>query len=1050
VTCSDCWPFAPPRTCARLVYLYIGQLRGMLEPERPRRSPAELVQRVHGGYRLELGADQLDLVEWDELSTRAAQARRRGDVETARELYGRALECWRGPVLADAGVGVRRHPLALGISQRRVAAALVYADLALEAGPDEHILDRLRPVAAEEPLHEGLAVRLMLALAGRGEQAAALTLFEDIRARLADELGIEPGTELQDAHLRVLRHQLPTAPATATVVAGGSAPVPAQLPAAVTAFTGRTAYLEQLDDLLPQAGADQVPAVVISAIAGTAGVGKTALAVHWAHRARTRFVDGQLYVNLRGYAPTPPLRPIEALARFLHALGMPAEQVPTDVDEAAALYRSLLADRRVLVVLDNAHSPDQVRPLLPGNPHCMVVVTSRDQLAGLVAREGALRLSLDVLTPDEAHSLLGRVLGADRVRAEPDATAELARLCAYLPLALRTAAANLLGRPQDTMAAHAARLRAGNRLAALAVEGDEQAAVRAAFDLSYAGLPAQARRLFRLLGLVPGPDITADAAAALADTTPDHAEPLLKLVASAHLIDEHAPGRFAFHDLLRLYAVDRVTADDSEPDRQAARHRLLDYYLRTADAAARVLYPDKLRLPVPTAAGTRAAAFADHTRASEWLDVERTNLAAAVNDAAEHGPHPVAWLLADALRGYYYLRRYTVEWLTTAEAGLASAEADGEVQAQAAGHLSIGTLHDCQSRHPQAIEHYTRALALARQAGWRDGEAATLGNFGMVYETLGQLERAAEHHARALTVYQQTGRLAGQATTHNNLGSVLSELGQLEQAADHCDRALDLYRQIGSRGGEARTLAVLGEVHRWLGRFDLALEHLPQALTLTREVGDRAFEALVLGYLAAVHRDAGRLGRALDLARPAPALARDADERSFEADAYATLATIHHRLGEHRKALEHHRKAVRLGRDSSPYSEASGRIGLATVHAHLGQPEHARTEAEQALALTRRNGYRVLEGQALTALAMTENAQNQPDRAAEHAHQALAVHRQTGNRLGEARTHLLLGRVFDRTGRPDAAEERRRRALAMFTEIGAPEADEVRILIRNP
>jgi hypothetical protein len=391
------------------------------------------------------------------------------------------------------------------------------------------------------------------------------------------------------------------------------------LPADVTAFTGRRRQLEALDGLL-ESGADTT-AVVISAIAGTAGVGKTGLAVHWAHRVRDRFPDGQLYVNLRGYAPTPPASPLEALAGVLRALGVAAEQVPVETEQAAGLYRTLLADKRMLVLLDNARDPDQVRPLLPGGPGSLVVVTSRHRLSGLVVKEGACRLTLDVLTPEEANQLLARLLGETRVHAEPAAAAELARACAHLPLALRIAAATLADRPQLSIAGYVAELGQGDRLGALAVDGDEQAAVRAAFDLSYAALAPGARRLFRLLGLVPGPEVTADAAAALTGTLPERAARLLDRLAAAHLIDQDTAGRFAFHDLLRLYAAERARHEDTGEERKAATRRLLDWYLHTVDAAARMLYPDKLRLPLPLAEAPRPATpFADHRGALAWCE----------------------------------------------------------------------------------------------------------------------------------------------------------------------------------------------------------------------------------------------------------------------------------------------------------------------------------------------------------------------------------------------------------------------------------------------
>ena len=435
------WGDNPPESCHNLVHTYVSRLRKLIGATAP-------IAALRGGYPLTVDADQVDLSRFDELTARAERARARDPHEAVR-LLEEALSWWRGPVLADLPAGVRQHPVATRVAARRLSAMLDYADLTIELDlASANLVEQLRMLAREEPLHEGLHARLMLALAGSGQQAAALGMFTEIRRRLDDELGVEPGPEIKAAHLRIIRHSRTPDPEARSV--------PAQLPADVAGFAGRVDSLEQLDRLVR--GAERNTAVVISAIAGTAGVGKTALAVHWAHRVRNRFPDGQLYINLRGYAPGSPVGPLEALTRFLRALGVPAERVPVDEEEAANLYRSRLADRAVLIVLDNAASAEQVRPLLPGSPGCLVVVTSRDRLTGLVAKEGAHRLSLDVLDQRDAHKLCASMLGADRVDAEPRAVAELGRMCAYLPLALRIAAANLITTPGKQIAGYVAKI----------------------------------------------------------------------------------------------------------------------------------------------------------------------------------------------------------------------------------------------------------------------------------------------------------------------------------------------------------------------------------------------------------------------------------------------------------------------------------------------------------------------------------------------------------------------------------------------------------------
>ena len=838
-------------------------------------------------------------------------------------------------------------------------------------------------------------------------------------------------------------------PAPDTIGEPARRPAPAQLPPDVTGFTGRADQLRELDMLLDR-GDEQPTAVVITAIAGTAGVGKTALAVRWAHRARARFPDGQLYVNLRGYAPTPPLRPIEALAQFLHALGVGAEEVPADEAEAAAMYRTLLADKRLLVVLDNARHADQVRPLLPASPGCLVLVSSRDRLLGLVARDGARRLTLDVLSPAEARELLARILGPDRVAAEAAATAELARMCGLLPLALRIAAANLLDQPGRGTADYLVELTETSRLAGLAVDGDPEAAVRAAFDTSYAVLDPDDRRMFRLLGLVPCPEVTAPAAAALAAVPLRRAAQLLDRLAGAHLLEPRATGRFGFHDLLRLYARQRAQEEDEAGARQAALGRLLDWYLQVADAAARLLYPEKTRLPLPPLdLQPPQVGFADRAHALAWLDAERPNLVAAVQHAAAHGPRPAAWLIADTLRGYFVLARFPTEWAAVARAGLAAAEADDQPRAQAAAHLSLADLGVVQSRNEQATKDYLRALPLARRAGWLHGEAAALGNLGIMYQQSGRLQEASEHHARALALDGQTGSLAGQAVNLGNLGLVSWLMGRLEQAADYDLRALALYRETGSSYGEALTLSTLGVACHALGRFDDALEHFTQALALQREVGDRGNEGDTLQGLAAVHRDAGRCRLALELAEAALAVAQDTGDRVVEADALHVLATVHLHLGDDQLAAARGQEAVHLAVETGVgHCEVGARIGLAHVHRHLGRPDQALAHAGQARARARQAGYRLLEGQALTTLASIQLDRDQPHQAIEHARQALTIQRDTGHRLGQAHTLLVLGHALRPQG-ADAALPHWQQALALFTEIGTPEADRAHALVRT-
>lgn len=741
--------------------------------------------------------------------------------------------------------------------------------------------------------------------------------------------------------------------------------LPRELPGDVPMFTGREVQLAELDLLL-----SRTDATMISAVSGTAGVGKTALAVRWAHRVKDRFPDGQLYVDLRGYGPGTPLRPIEVLVRFLVALGVPPAQITSDEDTAAAMYRSQLAGRRMLMLLDNANHPDQVRPLLPSSCGCLVLVTSRDQLAGLVAKDGASRLALDTFTPSETQQLLTRLLGSERAQREPEALTRLAALCGYLPLALRIAAANLIVEPGTTITEYAARLASNDRLSVLQTDGDPLTAVRVAFDHSYATLPADAQRLLRLLGLVPGPHVTARTAAAVANIPATQAAQLLDRLTGAYLVDEHTPGRYSFHDLLRAYAAHRAAISESAPDRRAALSRLHDYYLHGVDAAAGQLYPHVLRLPAPREATPPLIRFDDHGLASAWLDAERPNLVAAVVHAGEQGLTTAAWRLADALRGYLYLRMHTVDWIEVTQAGLAAAEADGDPQAQACAYANLATLHWAQGRHHEAISHYTTTLNLARRAGWVDGESAALGNLGNLSWALGRLDTAAEHYAQVLDLYRQTGQVASQATALGNLGLVYFGQGRLDLAAAHCRQALTLHRETGSRSGEARTLTHLGDVYLAMGHHHNALTALTDALTLLRQIGDRNTEGDTIRTLAALHRDTNHTRQALELAGTVVEIARDTGDRRLESGALTTLASIYHRLGRYQTAIEGHRQALDIARDiGNRYLETEALIGLAAAFDQAGDRDEAANLAATAATMARNGGYRLLETRARADLA---------------------------------------------------------------------------------
>ncbi|BCY10353.1 SARP family transcriptional regulator [Actinoplanes sp. L3-i22] len=952
--CERLWGDQAPAAARSLVQGCVAKLRRAL-----RDGPHDPLVTRPPGYLLRLDPDALDVGRFEQLvddADRLAGHDSGPRLEQARARLRDALALWRGPAYDGIGLPACQAE-ADRLHERRLATVEKRVDLDLRLGPDAALVAELRELTREHPLRERLWGQLMLALHRTERRADALDAYREIRRALVDELGVEPGPALQRIHRTILADTPPTDPPPAPAPQSGG---PAQLPAPVAAFTGRDHDLNRLDTL--RAGAS------IVVICGTAGVGKTALAVQWAHTLRGRYDGGQLYLDLRGYATAGPVAPVEALTGFLAALGVPADRVPTDETQAAALYRSLVADRRMLVLLDNAYGVEQVRPLLPGGPEHLVVVTSRDTLGGLVARDGAAHLRLGVLGPDEAQALLSRVLGAERVAAEPGATAELARLCAHLPLALRIAAADLVTRPARPIGAHVTQLRGDNRLGTLAVDGDPEYAVRAAFGVSYASLRPAARRLFRRLGLAPGPDCTADDAALLGDLDRDTAAGLLGRLAGAHLVDEHLPGRYAGHDLLRLYAAERAAAEEPADQRRAAGQRLLDGYLDRARAAADVLYPHMLRLP-------GAAAGPAHQDALAWLEAERHNLVIAVGRAAREGPRRSAWLLADALRGYFHLRRYTADWFTVANAALDAARADHDDAGQAAARHSLGTAYRSISDHHEALRQYAKGLGLARRCGWAQAEATALGNLGIVSRKLGRLRAAARQLDAALVIDRRLGRTAGEANNLSMLATVYLEMGDLDRAAEHFAAALELNTLIGSRHGEALALTGLGQVALELGRSDDAGTHLTAARHRYAEVGDRDGAAVTHCLLALRDCDLGRPGPGREHALTALALAREFGDRQTEAMALNALGAADRLRGEPDAAAGHHRHAYQLAQDTgSRRIESEALIGLAAAHHGLGQHDTADALARQALGLARLGGFAVVAAAAQASLASISGA----------------------------------------------------------------------------
>jgi DNA-binding SARP family transcriptional activator/tetratricopeptide (TPR) repeat protein len=853
------WAGTAPATTVNTLQSHVSYLRGLLGGR------AAIVARPPG-YLLDLGPDGTDV----QLAGRLLrEGRAAADPACGAALLQTALDLWRGAPLADLAGLPWLEEQAERLSVLAVSLQQAWADARLAAGEHHALVPDLERLAAQRPLDEQVVAQLMLALYRSGRQADALAAYQRLRQALDTELGIVPGPGLRDREAAILRQDPELDPPTAGVPAGpaGAAgarsarltvPTPAQLPPAVPAFTGRASELGRLD-AVRAAGA-----MAIAAVSGTAGVGKTALAVHWAHRVAGHFPGGQLYVNLRGFDPgSVALQPGEALRGFLTALGVPATRIPADLTAQAGLYRSLLAGQQVLVVLDNARDVEQVRPLLPGAPGCMALVTSRNHLTGLVAAEGAAPVALDLLPAAEARDLLVRRLGRDRVAGDPAAVSDMIAGCARLPLALTIAAARAAASPGFPLAVFATELREATREASRALDpfrgGDAGTDVRAVFSWSYRSLSPGAARMFRLLGLHPGPDAGLAAAASLAGLAPGAARGPLAELTRAHLLSEPVPGRYSCHDLLRAYAAELAAAHDSQSDRDAAVRRVLDYYLHSAQQAAMLLEPQ--HEPVTPAAaepGAGLARLATEQEAMAWFTAEAGPLPAAVQLAASAGQPTRAWQLAWAL-STFLLRRGS--WDVHARVQHAALDAarrsgDGTGEAHAVHGLALGAAFS--GRFDAAGPQFRQALRLFAQAGDVFGQARVHNSLTWLAERDHRPADALDHARQAMELYRAAGHRAGQAMADNDVGFLYAQLGEYSRAIEHCERALAVIQELGGeRTWEAATWDSLGFIHQQLASFPRSVECYERSAQLYRDLGDRFNEADTLDHLGDTQLRAG-------------------------------------------------------------------------------------------------------------------------------------------------------------------------------------------------
>ncbi|MEU7574938.1 tetratricopeptide repeat protein [Micromonospora sp. NPDC049240] len=912
------WPDDPPRSAVKNLQLYVHQLRKLL---------GTALSHRNGGYRLDRAAYRLDAAEFDDLVDLARRAAAADDLPAAHDAYRRGLSTWRGRALADlVDRGLLREEATL-LERRRLVT--LDESLAVEArlyGPVA-VLPRARRLIVDHPLHEPLREHELRGLLAAGRHADAATAYREFRRLLAAEVGVAPGPTLRALGARLPWHR-------------AAEPGPAQLPADLADFTGRAAQVAEITHHL----SGTAGALRIHAVSGTGGVGKSSLAVHAAHLLRPHYPDGQLHVRLHGHGERP-VDPADVLAQFLRALGRPAPPPGGDLDERVHLYRSALADRRVLVLLDDAAGEGQVRPLLPSGAGCAALVTSRTPLAGLV---GARHLPLDVLDAQAAVTLLLTAAGRDRARVDPADAAAVVRLCGRLPLAVRVAGARLATRPHWTLAAFAGRLADSRRRLDELRAGDLD--VRASFQLSYDGLDPDTRRAFRLLALLDQPTVTAWLAAALLGATPTGAERLLESLVDAQLLESSAGDRYRLHDLLRVYAAEMAAAEP-EPARRSAVGSALRAWLTPAERAAAALTGP------------------DAEQARSWFTAEQADLVAAVRQAHRAGAWSVTWRLARSLTRFLEERSQWEAWRTTHELAQDAARRAGDVAVEVALTQRLGDLYRDRGRFAEAADHFGRCLDLAGRTGDDLQRAAALRGLGDAGWGRGDARTAITRYRAALPLFVAGDDRRGTAETLRGLSVGYRGLGRLSDAAAAAQRCLSAFAALGDRDGEAYARRTLGSIRLDQERYDEATECFLRCRADFAALGDRLGEAAALLGLGMTQVDQERFARAVPTYR----------------DCRAAFADVADALGE-----------------------AYARRGLGDALTGLGRHEEAAGELTAALAVFRTGGDVRWEGYALFSIGRLELARGRPDEARDALRGALRIFERMAAALWVDRTRGLL------------------------------------------
>ncbi|MFI9385333.1 BTAD domain-containing putative transcriptional regulator [Kutzneria sp. NPDC052558] len=999
------WGSTPPAGARNTLRTYVMRLRKAL-------GDPSVIETMLDGYRLVGGTT--DIQRFDSLLA----------ANPDLSQLDQALALWRGDP-ADGLLPTEAQTLA----ERRLDALTRRCELAVTLHRHDEAIPVLRDLVARHPLREKLWALLIRALHATGRQPEAVAAYDQARNALADELGIDPGAELQSAHASVAG----TAPRRAV----------SQLPPSIGNFVGRRHELDALRQQLKSTG--------IAVVSGPPGIGKTALAVRSAHELKADFPDGQLFVNLRGYARIPRMTSAEVLSRFLRALGVPPDQIPLDTELQVHRYRSELAGKCILVLLDNVGDADQIRPLLPKEPGCGVIATSRTAFHDLPTQP----LQLDVLDADDSMAMLGATLGTDALNEEKDAAVELARLCGHLPLALRIAAGNLIDTPANRIERYVAEIRNRNRLDALRIDDDENTAVRTAFDISYHALPSHPQRLFRLLSLTAGTDFTTPIAATLLNVTEEEATRLLAILTTANLIQQHTTGRHQLHDLVRDYARERVLKEESATTIQHAIHRMLDHYLHSIHNATDASDKAMRSLDPPSAeALVQPARFATADQAERWLEAELNNVLSAIEISSEQPSPWHAWHLTDAIDSYLRRTCSGTLRLSTALRTLTAATRAGDIKGQAAIHRIIGSTYianidslNADISQKTVMKHVNQAVSLSRQAGNSAGEAFSLLTKGTGRAAYGHPQSAIQDFQQALAVFDGKEPEKLRTTVTANIGTALYEVGHLKEAERYQTEALAASKRLKLRVMVIRATYNLGRIHTAMGRFDLSITDHQKSFKLAEQLGMENIATTSLAEIARNHACRGDVAAAHDQFRVIQQWWASHDERQAHQPSMTALAAAHLALGHLEQALTTYQAiAASSGHTWNVHYLNQALCGIAEIHASSGRFDEATAFAHKAIKTARASQSRIYEGVATSALASAEWALGDRESATAHSLEALGIHRTTGHRPGEAHTLRLLGTIIQAND-TNIAVDHWRQALKLYEQMRMPQAVELRKLL---